>query len=744
MSMYPVQAQAPSLKCCIPNLPMPVLEKVTLKAVLEDLLAQVEVRQVFFNRGHEPIEAVYTFPVPRGAVLLSFTARLGKRELTGRIMAAPEAEDGYEEAVTSGDAAILLQEPSPGLYTVNVGNLLPGEDAELTYRYSQLQYWQSGALRFALPTVIAPRYGDPAQAGLEEHQVPEHDFFTVHHAEFRASIRGALQDAEITCPTHGIVVERHADHAVVRFEDNPACTMDRDIVLNLKRATATPAVAVVEPAPADGGQAGEQGCEQVALLTFCPDPGRPTSAEPRFVKILVDCSGSMQGDSIAQARVALRRILDSLRPQDRFTIMAFGSTHRFVTAECVACTPAAISAARDAVKTIDADLGGTELRAALLALMKVRAPGHEFANVHGDVLLITDGETFDDDLVKQAAKAGGRVFTVGVGCAPGESLLGRLSEKTGGAAEYVTPNDDMAARIHRHFQRLYQPRVTGLKIQWPGRVAQELRDRQGGLFAGDTVHVLARLQDAPAGEVVIRCELEDGSSVNTSVALRRLVDPAGALPEAGFLERLMAASELATARDSEPTTADVKRLTELAVRCQLMSRWTSCLMVALRDWNEKTDGMPSLTKVQQMLAAGWQGNGLAACHARTAMPMFSRSSSAPLALRLQSSRSTMWAGSMAARDIDMASGGSGLDALSALGVPAIVVEGLRRLVDGGAHEGMVCLLALYELLRGKVKLSLDRDRSREIRRSGKAAAAAFPDQARQVAAVVAAALGANP
>lgn len=739
MSMYPLQdqAQAPTLRCCIPNAPMPVLEKVTLKAVLEDLLAQVEVRQAFSNRGHEPIEAVYTFPVPRGAVLLSFTVRLGKRELTGRIMAAPEAEDGYEEAVTSGDAAILLQEPSPGLYTVNVGNLLPGEDAELTYRYSQLQYWQSGALRFALPTVIAPRYGDPAQAGLEEHQVPEHDFFTLHHAEFRASIRGALQDAEITCPTHGIVVERHADHAVVRFEDNPACTMDRDIVLNLKRATATPAMAVVEPVPADGGQAGTQGSEQVALLTFCPDPGRPTSAAPRFVKILVDCSGSMQGDSIAQARVALRRILDSLRPQDLFTIMAFGSTHRFVTAECVACTPAAISAARDAVRTVDADLGGTELRAALLALMKVRAPGGD----HGDVLLITDGETFDDDLVKQAAKAGGRVFTVGVGCAPGESLLGRLSEKTGGAAEYVTPTDDMAARIHRHFQRLYQPRVTGLRIQWPGRVVQERRDRQGGLFAGDTVHVLARLQDAAAGEVVIKCELEDGSSVNTSVALRRLVDHAGALPEAGFLERLMAASELAAARDSEPTAADVKRLTQLAVRCQLMSRWTSCLMVALRDWNEKTDGMPSLTKVQQMLAAGWQGNGMH-MHARYSMAMPRIADNRPDILKC------CLIHVRPAEDDNLANfiavPGWKLDDLLPLGVPTAVVASLLRLVASGADENAVCLLTLHELLRAKVKLFLDRDRSRDIRREAKAAATADPELARQVAAVVAAGLGANP
>lgn len=729
MNTHPMMSacRAPSLSC-LPGCEPPVLESVSLRAVLDDLLAQVDVRQVFANREATPIEAVYTFPVPRGAVLLSFTARLGGRELAGRILPAPQAEADYEEAVTDGDAAILLQESSPGLCTVNVGNLLPGEQAELTYRYSQLQYWQSGTLRFTLPTVVAPRYGDPAAAGLQPHQVPEADLFAHHDVEFRAAIRGALQDAEITCPTHRIAVERDADQALVRFDEEAARAMDRDIVLHLRRTGAATATALAEPAAAGG--------ETVGLVSFCPDPGRETTPEPRFVKILVDCSGSMQGDSIGQAREALRRILDSLRPQDHFTIVAFGSTHRLVTGPAVPGTPEAVAAARDAIGTIDASMGGTELGEALLATMALRAPEGR----QGDVLLVTDGEVHDAGLVRQARKAGGRVFAVGVGCAPGESLLARLSEATGGAAEFVTPGDDIAGRIHRHFRRLYQPRVRALTVRWPGRTLEERRDREGGLFAGDTVHLLARFADSGVGDVSIRCELEDGQVITTTVRLRRLPEAPAALPEAGFLERLMAAGELRAARDvgEAPSKKDIAHLTALAVRCRLMSPWTSCLMVAVRADGEKSDGMPDMRKVKQMLAAGWHGAG-SVLHADRSSLHGSRLIMGKMA-PVCASPPRMPAGLALRCSAPQVSPGEwSLAALVGLGVPADVIDRLQRLVDAGDNEHFVCLLALHELLKAGVKLSLGRDRSRAVRSGAKAVAAVDVNFAARVAAAVASA-----
>jgi hypothetical protein len=50
--------------------------------------------------------------------------------------------------------------------------------------------------------------------------------------------------------------------------------------------------------------------------------------------------------------------------------------------------------------------------------------------------------------------------------------------------------------------------------------------------------------------------------------------------------------------------------TALAVHYQLVSRFTSCVVVLERAAGEKADGHPALRAVPQMLAAGWGGSGL--------------------------------------------------------------------------------------------------------------------------------------
>jgi Ca-activated chloride channel family protein len=727
MNIYPEpQTHRPALQCIAPERLAPVLETVLVNAVLEDLLGQTEVRQSFRNRDGEPIEAVYTFPVPVGAVLLGFTARIGKRDLVGRILPAAQAENDYEEAVTDGDAAILLQEAGPGLYTVNVGNLLPGERIELCYRYAQLQYWAGDTLRFAMPTVIAPRYGDPAATGMQGHQVPFTDVMADQSISIRVAVRGRLQQAEITCPTHEIQIDRTAGEAAVSFAGLDEQSMDRDIILNLRRRPGRDAGSVLlDSVP---------GSEFVTgLLTICPAIDAPVAPAPRFVKVLVDCSGSMQGDSIRQAREALMRILDSLRPQDWFTIVAFGSTHRFVTPPSQKADAPALKQARAAVKSVHADLGGTELRSALQAITALKAPtghGTEFHGtepVPGDILLITDGELFDTELVDEARRKGDRVFTVGVGCAPGESLLGALSEATGGAAEFVTPTDDMAGRIHRHFQRLYQPRLHNLRIDWPGQVMLERRDRQGGIFAGDTIHVLARYstfdcnkyseRGAPRARdretaVHIAWTTEDGRECRQTVAPERRADDSGGVAAADLLDRLLVAGAIQDARYAKPDASLTKHLTDEALRCQLMSPWTSCLVVAERTEGQKTDGQPKLRQVGQMMAAGSHGFGSVhhlALQCRTACFMEADHAAEPDEL------ASIMSGTDWADDRTFT-----FNYLAALGVPDALVAELRRLVDAGADENEVCLLCLHAMLKARRKLAgMDRDEARKVRQSAK-------------------------
>ena len=68
---------------------------------------------------------------------------------------------------------------------------------------------------------------------------------------------------------------------------------------------------------------------------------------------------------------------------------------------------------------------------------------------------------------EEAVRSGHRFFTVGVGSAVNERLVRDLAERTGGAAELVSPNEAMAERVHRHFKRIYASRVEEAVVEWP-------------------------------------------------------------------------------------------------------------------------------------------------------------------------------------------------------------------------------------------------------------------------------------
>ena len=124
---------------------------------IRDLLSEVMVTQTYRNEESVNIEAVYTFPLPLEATLLELTVTIGERVLSGQVIDRKEAEESYEEAITDGDTAIMLQQVEPGMYTMNVGNLQAEETAVIRFRYVMLQRWSGDHLRFMLPTTIAPR-----------------------------------------------------------------------------------------------------------------------------------------------------------------------------------------------------------------------------------------------------------------------------------------------------------------------------------------------------------------------------------------------------------------------------------------------------------------------------------------------------------------------------------------------------------------------------------------------------------
>ena len=705
------------------------LEGVEVRATLRGLVSEVQVEQTYINLEESNIEAVYTFPLPSGAVLLELSLELNGRTLRGTVVPRPQAEDRYEDAVTDGDTAVLLQQTLPGLYTMNVGNLQPGERALVRFRYAQLMHWQGDSLRVQLPTTVAPRYGDPVAAGLAPHETPEYTLSASFGLRLSLHIEGALAGARIECPTHPVKVELGEGTLDVGLSGK-SVPLDRDFVLVLR-----------EPAQASGQALwARDGAGYVAVASFHPSiPASEGGAAPRCIKLVVDCSGSMNGDSIDQARRALLEILDLLTPRDTFNVFCFGRAHRSLFPSVVRATQGAIEQARGFVRGITADMGGTEMHAALEAAYRDGGSAPEV--ITPDVLLITDGEVYDQAaIIDAAARSAHRVFTVGVGSSVSEALVRGIAEASGGAAELVTPREDMAERIVRHFRRIRQPRARVSRVLWPSNPAVQAPTRVEAVYGGDTVHVFAWLPERPGGQVHLDLDLEGGRGPRQSAELEGDGGDGGAGGESE-LPRIAAHARLAELSASEAS--------DLAIRYQLVTEHTSCVMVYERAEGAKAGELPVLRKVPHTLAAGWGGMGSVhdappvsglpmappgcdrsvVCDDLAGFEAFEdQSMPAPLARpsglpprtgmigvgALVSALNRRYAdGRITMLDMDA------VDDLEALGLPEEIAEGLRELVGRGWSERDLVVEFLVVLSEGPHGVRLDRQVKRLIRKAHK-------------------------
>jgi Ca-activated chloride channel homolog len=578
-----------------------VLQDVRVQAQINDLLAEVTMVQKYRNPRDTNIEAVYTFPLPFDAVLLDFEIEIGGHKLAGKVVEKSEAERDYEDAIVGGDTAVLLEQCQPGLYTASVGNILPDEVATIRFRYGVQLRWNGDTVRFMMPTAIAPRYGDADAAGLRQHQIPEVAFDADQSFSLAVTVNGILAAAHFTCPTHNVTVAEAGDAMNIDVVGTPA--MDRDFVLEA-HAPAVEACGALCAPDQDGW---------VALASFRPEVPNTEFSEPRCVKIVVDCSGSMTGDAIAQARDAIDRVLDDLREGDFFEIICFGSGHSTLFGSGMPVSETSLGRARDFVRTIEANMGGTEIHAALTAAYAVPTePG-----VACDLLLITDGEIWNsEDVILAARRSGHRIFTIGVGSAVAEPFVRELAEVTGGACELVSPREDMAERIHRHFQRMYAPRAKSATIIWPGSTLRTLPETIETVYGGDTLHALAWFGEEPTGPVDLSVTLADGCTISHRANIMPFEEASTAVVNAegmpSTLARMAAARRLIAMTDTDAAK-------ELAVRYQLMSQWTNYLVVHVRAEGEKSDDLPEIYKVPQMLAAGTHGMGSVVAHSSRLM-----------------------------------------------------------------------------------------------------------------------------
>jgi len=529
---------------------------------IEGQVARIEVSEWFVNRGGRVAEGEYHYPLPGEAVFEGFSLFQGDLELRGEIMDAERARRIYEEIVRRRADPALIELAGQGLLRARVFPIQPGEERRVTLRYTQVLERAGNALQLAYVGGVRgeiTRVGDRRPTSVPQGRGLE--------TSFTVEVRDADRFLQPFSPTHELSVERRSGRMTVRVEEELGGRLS--LFLPLAGEAVGLAIATHRP-PGEAGY---------FMLTLSPgrDAGR---AEPRDVTVVVDVSGSMSGEKIAQAKEALRQLLGTLSETDRFRLVAFSSAVRAESREWRTADAAAVRRATRWIDDLDAD-GGTNIEAALQEAFRLESPRDRLPVV----LFLTDGlpsvgEESPERLAEMAERRAGRirVFAFGVGHDVNTHLLDRLGQAGRGDTDYVEPGENVERALSVLAAKIRHPVLTDLALSG-GRIDLDevYPVRIPDVFAGQELVLFGRFEGEGGGRVTVRGQRAGRSLAFT--ADHRFPD---ASDTHAYIPRLWAARKLGHLERQLWTEGETASLVEeirtLALRYGLPSRYTSYLV----------------------------------------------------------------------------------------------------------------------------------------------------------------------
>lgn len=591
----------------------PMLLGVNANGTVNGRLLVMTLEQKYRNVSDKNTEITYSFPLPFAAVLMEIEVELNGKVRSGEVSAKSIALAQYEEAISEGNSCVMLERNSDASFTMALGNLMAGEDCRIMIRYAQVLQTEHAQVRLMLPTAIAPRYGNPLTQGqLLPHQVPVADITAKYPFNITLTLRGDMANAGVACLSHKTSYLRNKDDTVIQLAQRGY--LDRDFILvinNLKNAS--DALACQDLFDED---------QYAAMAIFSP---QFATKAPKAIaaKVLVDCSGSMAGDSIEAARRALQGIVSGLAKEDKFSLSRFGTSVEHRSRGMWSGTSQAKASARRWIENLRTNLGGTEMAAALVSTIAIAGRGD------CDILLITDGEIEGINEVIQVAKQSThRVFIVAIGASPAEGHLRRLALETGGHCDFVAPGEDVEPAVVRMSARMRAARATDLRVEWPESLTLLWSQAvQKYAFEDDGLNVCAFFKAPQSEWEDTKVRLWGRLDGVDHEVLMGEADLSVTTSNTNVVARLTAYSkvqELIRDQVAKGEVSSFSEATDLAVAYKLVTDQTNFILVHERTEAEKAQDMPQGHKVPQMLAAGWGGTGLVSSSSIDASPLHVR------------------------------------------------------------------------------------------------------------------------
>lgn len=580
-------------------IPLP-LYHTDVKAQLTFMIGSVTVTQQYHNPYDGKIEAVYTFPLPDDAAVRDFVLQVGDRRIRGIIREREEATRIYLEARRQGHVASLMTQERPNIFTQRVANIEPGKRINVSITYFHTLRYQEGEFTFVYPMVVGPRYNPPGftdgvgavpagahgQSGQRteiQYVRPEH--IVPNDISFDVAIDAGGDIGDITSPTHAIRSTRTAPgQARVTLSPNDRIP-NRDFVLRYKVGGDKVSAGLAVHKDEAGGT--------FALLIHPPQSLKAVPRTAREMIFVIDCSGSMNGRPLAQAKRALVKCLKRLDADDTFQILRFSDRVTMFEAGPVIASQDNVARGVAWTEALATE-GGTQMQEVVrVALDYPPSPGRMRI-----VSFLTDGYIGNDREVVAFARARlnhARIFSFGVGDSVNRYLLEALARVGRGVSTFVTLEEATETAAEELYKRVEHPALTDLRIDWGGMAAVDLQPNPlPDLYLGRPVMLYGRFKGE--GPAQVRITGRAGKQPFETAIAVNLNEPA---QRHAALPAVWARTKIAGLHDALIGSGDSREIGEeirtLALRHGLLSEFTAFVAV---DSLTRTAGEFGTTVVQ--------------------------------------------------------------------------------------------------------------------------------------------------
>jgi Ca-activated chloride channel homolog len=594
------------------------LKHTDVKAEISGFLSRVVVTQEFENPFKDKIEAVYTFPLPQNAAVDDMTMRVGDRTVRGRIKRREEAHAIYEAARASGQVASLLDQERPNIFTQSVANILPGEQIKIIISYVETLKYEDGSYQFVFPMVVGPRYIPGAPTGKQgggrapdTDRVPDASRITPqvapegkragHDISIEVALDAGVVIDNFQSVAHDVAVERPTNHSAVARLKNNSEIPNKDFILKYDVAGRRIEDAVLTHHAGEGG-----------FFTMILQPPERVTVEdvtPKELVFVLDTSGSMSGFPIEKAKETMKLALDALYPQDTFNLITFAGDTSILFPEPVQATKENLRKAQGFLASRSGH-GGTEMMKAIRAALD---PSDRQGHIR-IVCFITDGYIGNDmEIISEVQRhPNARVFSFGIGSSVNRFLLDKMAEEGRGEVEYVSLTDDGSAAARRFHERVRNPLLTDISIDWAGLdVADVYPKRIPDLFSAKPVVVCGRYKSDGHGVITLR-----GNMSGRPFAREIEVDLPKNEPRRDVLATLWARARIDDLMSQDyagiqqgAARDDVREsITQLGLEFRLMTQFTS--FVAVEEMTITDGGQPRRVEVPVEMPEGVSRKGV--------------------------------------------------------------------------------------------------------------------------------------